>query len=77
MWSIFRLTPPSRPNNIRAGNVRPSVRPSVRPYVHPQKVFFSDFNEIWYVDRVSKLEFDVPFQHKYGYIKDEYVDRGQ
>jgi len=35
---IFRSTPPSRPNNIRGGNVRPSVGTSVRPYVRPQKV---------------------------------------
>jgi len=27
-----------------------SVRHDVRPYVRPQKNF-SDFNEIWYVDR--------------------------
>jgi len=33
----FRSTPPSRPNNIREGNVRPSVG-SLRPYVRPQNV---------------------------------------
>jgi len=40
--TIIRSTTPSRPNNIRGGNVRPSVgtsvRPSVRTYVCPQKV---------------------------------------
>jgi len=36
--SIFRSTAPSRPNNTRGGNVRPSVGTSVRPYVRLQKV---------------------------------------
>jgi len=59
--ALLTSIPPGRPNNITAGNVRPSVvRPSVctvvrlsvrtsvglRPSVH--KKFFSDFNDIWY-----------------------------
>jgi len=47
MASIFRSTPPSRPNNIRGGNVRPSVGTSVRPSTKS----LSDFNEIWYAHR--------------------------
>ena len=47
--AISRSTSPSRPNNFREGNARPSVGMSVRPYVRPQS--FLDFNEIWYVDR--------------------------
>ena len=34
-------------NNIRGGNVRPSVGTSIRPSTKS----FSDFNEIWCVDR--------------------------
>jgi len=52
----FRSTPPSRPNNIRGGNVRPSVGTSVRPSVRPSvrtsvHKSLSDFNEIWCVHR--------------------------
>jgi len=42
---IFRSTPPSRPNDIRGGNVHLSVGTFVRTYVYvrlyvrPQKVF--------------------------------------
>jgi len=60
--ALLTSIPPGRPNNITAGNVRPSVvRPSVctsvRPYVRTSvglyarpstKSFFSDFNHIWY-----------------------------
>jgi len=35
---IIRSTAPSRPNNIRGGNVHPSVHPSTKS--------FSDFSEI-------------------------------
>ena len=37
--AIYMSTLPSRPNNFREGNARPSVGMSVRPYVRPQKVF--------------------------------------
>jgi len=43
---IIRSTPPSRPNYIRGGLKCLSVTMSI----HPQKVF-SNFSEIWYVDR--------------------------
>jgi len=36
---ISKLTPLSRHNNIRGGDVRPSVGMYVCPYVRPQKVF--------------------------------------
>jgi len=50
-FQLFRSTPPSRPNNIRGGNVRPSVGWTyVRQYVRRTKSL-SDFNEIWYVHR--------------------------
>jgi len=48
--SILRSTPPSRPNNIRGGNVRPSVGMSITS-IHPSTKSLSDFNEIWYVHR--------------------------
>jgi len=51
----FRSIPPSRPNNIGGGlkcpSVGTSVRTSVRPYVRPSTKSFSDFSEIWYIDR--------------------------
>jgi len=33
-WYVFRSTPPSWPNNIRGGNVRPSFGAYVCPSVH-------------------------------------------
>ena len=52
IFNVLRSTPPSRPNNIGGGNVRPSLGTYVRPSVRPStKSFFSDFNEIWCVDR--------------------------
>jgi len=47
--SIFRSTPPSRPNKV--GLQCPSVRPSIR--LSTKSSF--DFNEIWYVGRGQRL----------------------
>ena len=47
--TFIRSTSPSRPINIRGGNVCPLVGPYIRPYVHPSTKSCSDFNEIWYV----------------------------
>jgi len=44
---VIRLSPPSQPNNIRRG----LKCPSRGTYVRTSTKFFSDFNEIWYVDR--------------------------
>jgi len=50
--AISRSTSPSRPNNFREGNARPSVGTRyVRPSVRPSTKSFPDFNEIWCVDR--------------------------
>jgi len=47
--SVFRSTPPNRPNNIRGGPTYPSVDTSVYVSTSVHKKF-SDFNEIWCVD---------------------------
>jgi len=45
----------SQSNNIRRGNVRPSVAMFIRTYVctsiRLSTKYFSDCNDIWYVDR--------------------------
>jgi len=51
IYYFIRSTPLSPPNNIRGGNVHPSVDMYVRPYVRQSTKCFSDFNDIWYVDR--------------------------
>ena len=63
--SYIRSTPPSWPNNISGGNVRPSVGTSVCPYVHPQSL--SNFNEIWYVHRGPWVMHDgMPYDPIHG-----------
>jgi len=50
--SIFRLTPPSQPNNVGRKCL------SACPYVHPSTKSFFDSNEIWYVGRGRRVMHD-------------------
>jgi len=47
LLSIFRSTPPSRPNKV--GLKCPSARPYVRTHVRPSTKCFFDFNETSYI----------------------------